>query len=117
MNTSTPVITGHVNIHNDMVTPKSQHVPLHSDVEFKSDRDCTVVFLDGSGMALHLKAGVPGSVPMNSNGWHHFEVIYDTAFYTEYVTELHEKVTRCSTTTLLSISMQVAAPTGDILVP
>ena len=114
----TIVVTAHVSIHNGMVTPKSQHVQLGGDVEFKSDRDCTVVFYDGTGMALHLKAGVPGMLRMTSNGEHHFHVVYDTAVYAEHASLIHEEVTGCTTVMQLSISVKAAAvPTGDILVP
>jgi hypothetical protein len=48
------VFVAHVSIHNGVITPKSQHVGLGSQVEFKADADCTIVFTDGSGIVLPL---------------------------------------------------------------
>ncbi len=117
--TSIPsVITGHVTIHRRTVTPKSQHVPLHDQVEFRADEDCTVVFDDGSGIRLPLTKHAPGHVTMASNGDHPFHVEYPTtvAFAQESATVA--SATGCSTVTESSVMMAAAAaPTGNILVP
>lgn len=106
-----------VRIHNRTVTPKSQHVPLGDQVEFDSDEDCTVMFYDGSGTVLYLKAGMPGTVDMTEEGIHHFHVVYDVDSYSNCVAEVQEKVSG-TRTVMLSLTMKTAAvPTGDILVP
>lgn len=111
------VFVAHVSIHNGVITPKSQHVGLGSQVEFKADADCTIVFTDGSGIVLPLKKGVPGYVTMTEKGDHSFEVVYDTAMYAQVANEIHQRVSRTTEVTTFTLAMNLRVPPGDILVP
>lgn len=111
------VFVARVSIHNGVITPKSQHVGLGSQVEFRANADCAVVFTDGSGIVLPLKKGVPGYVTMTEEGDHWFEVLYDTAMYAQVASEIHQRVSRTTETTTFTLAMSLKVPTGDILVP
>ena len=111
------VFVAHVSIHNGVITPKSQHVGLGSQVEFRADADCTIVFTDGSGIVLPLKKGVPGYITMTAVGDHSFEVLYDTAKYAQVASEIHQRVSGTTEATTFTLAMKVSVPTGDILVP